>query len=125
MMKKLVEDLTVHDYFDIEDILSELLREQFGIVSYASHNLEKGTEYITGTINIVKLGDTPSSLKHKQKNDKGWSWSEDIPMTESYEWATFYDLKKFKELCKNTLSGSNSETYNFRETLRRLRENSQ
>lgn len=118
-MEKKVENLSVHDYGEVEDLIGELLKEQFGIVAYSFDNLEKGVEYVAGTINIVKLGDNPDSLKHKQPNGEEWLWSNDIEVTDSYRYTTYYELEKMNDLCQNTLSGSCSETYHFNEILKR------
>lgn len=118
-MGKLVENLNVKDYDEVEDMLFELLQEHYGIERYSFEYLEKNVEYITGTINIVKLGDKPRSLKHKHHNDV---WSDDIDITESYEYAEYYRLDKLNDLCKNVLSGSWSETYNFRRVLESMNE---
>lgn len=117
-MEKLVENLSVHDYDEVEDMIGELLSGHFGIQAYSFDYLEKGVEYVVGTINIVKLGETPSSLSHSHRQKDGTrAWTDDIKVTESYEYATYYRLDKFNELCKNTLSGSWSETYNFNKLL--------
>lgn len=118
-MNKKVENLSVHDYDEVEDMIGELLQEQFGIIAHSSESLEKNVEYIVGTINIVKLGDAPNTLKHRHRKGEEWVWSADIKMSESYEWATYYELEKFQSLCANTLSGTWSETYNFEEALKR------
>lgn len=120
-MQKKVENLSVHDYNEVDDMIYELLYERYGIERYDFESLEKEVEYVVGTINIVKLGDTSRSLKHKQSIDGEWHWSDDVPVTESYEYATYYVLDKFTDLCQNTLTGSWSETYNFREMLNRDR----
>jgi hypothetical protein len=113
-MEKLVENLNVRDYDEVEDIIFELLQEHYGIERYSFEYLEKDVEYVVGAINIVKLGDIPNTLKHRNHNNE---WSDDIAITESYEYATYYRLDKLNELCKNVLSGSWSETYNFRKIL--------
>lgn len=113
-MDKKVVNLNVRDYNDVEDMLFELLQETYGVERYSFDYLEKDVEYVVGAINIVKLGDKMGTLKHKQHNDV---WSDDIGITESYEYATYYRLDKLSELCKNNLSGSWSETYNFNSIL--------
>lgn len=112
-MKKLVENLSVKDYDEVEDILFELLQEHYSIERYDYESLENGIEYVAGTINIVKLGDTHETLKHKQSGE----WSRDIPITDSYRYTTYYRLDKLESLCKNTLTGLWSETYNFNRVL--------
>lgn len=113
-MEKLVEDLSVKDYDEVEDIIYELLQVHYGIERYDFESLEKDVEYVAGTINIVKLGDIPYSLKHKRQNGE---WSDDISVTDSYRYSTYYRLDKLNDLCKNTLTGLWSETYNFRRVL--------
>jgi predicted transcriptional regulator YheO len=113
-MEKLVENLSVKDYDEVEDMLFELLQEHYGIERHSFDYLEENVEYIAGTINIVKLGDKPNTLKHRNHKNE---WSSDIKVTESYEYATYYRLDKLNNLCKNVLSGSWSETYNFRRVL--------
>lgn len=113
-MNKKVENLNVKDYDEVEDILFKLLQEHYGIERYDFESLEKDVEYVAGTINIVKLGEKHSTLKHKQHNDV---WSDDIAITESYEYATYYRLDKLNELCTNVLTGTWSETYNFNRIL--------
>lgn len=112
-MKKLVENLNIKDYGEVEDILGELLQEHYGIECYDYESLEKGIEYVAGTINVVKLGSTHETLKHKHDN----KWGEDIAITDSYRYATYYRLDMLENLCKNTLSGLWSETYNFNRIL--------
>lgn len=117
-MKKLVENLSVRDYDEVEDILFELLQEQYGIERYSFDYLEVDTEYVTGTINIVKLGEKPNTLKHRNHKHE---WSDDNPVSESYQYADYYRLDKLNDLCKNVLSGSWSETFNFNRVLNSLK----
>lgn len=118
-MEKLVDNLNVKDYDEVEDILFELLADKYGIIGYSFDYLERDVEYVVGTINIVKLGEIPNSLKHlsHHKNE----WSEDIVVSESYEYATYYRLDKLQELCKNHLSGSWSETYSFNKLMESMK----
>lgn len=113
-IEKKVENLNVKDYEEVEDILFELLQEHYGIERYSFDYLEQSVEYVSGTINIVKLGDKPNTLKHKSHNDE---WSDDIAITESYEYAIYYRLDKLNELCKNVLSGIWTEKYSFNKVL--------
>jgi predicted transcriptional regulator YheO len=113
-VNKKVENLSVIDYDEVDDIIGELLQEQFGIVAYSFDNLDRDVEYVAGTINIVKLGEKLDSLKHRYLNNV---WTEDIEVTESYRNAIYYKLDKLSGLCKNTLSGTWSETYNFNKIL--------
>lgn len=117
MVEKLVENLNVKGYDEVEDMLFELLSEHYGIKRYDFESLEKNVEYVVGAINIVKLGDKPNSLKHKQNINGQQLWSKDIEVTESYQYATYYRLDKMTDLCNKNLSGSWSETYNFRRVL--------
>lgn len=116
-MNKLVENLSVNDYGEVEDILYELLQEHYEIEGFNFDSLEKDIEYVTGTINIVKLGNKPNTLKHKQYVNEQWTWSNDVEVSESYEFATYYILDKLNDVCKNVLTGSWSETYNFNRIL--------
>lgn len=94
-------------------MLLELLQQHFDIEEYCFDHLEKNVEYITGATNIVKLGENPKTLKHNHDN----KWSDDVKITDSYKHAIYYRLDKMDNLCKNALSGSWSETYNFNKTL--------
>lgn len=116
-MKKLVKNLNVRNYDEVEDLIFELLQEHYGIERHSFDCLEPNIEYVVGTINIVKLGDNPNTLKHLHHDNQ---WSNDVPVTESYEYAEYYRLDKMNELCKNTLSGSWSETYNFERILKSM-----
>lgn len=91
-----MKDLNLEHYDDVNDILLEALEVFCGIkdIYYGVDNLEKDVEYITGAINIVKLGDKSNTLKHKQ----GDIWSEDVEITESYANSTYYIAEQIKKL---------------------------
>jgi len=95
--------LTIRHYDEVNDILEEALDTLCGLtdVRYGIDNLEKDVEYVCGTINIVKLGDKPNTLKHK---DDG-VWSEDIDQSESnYMYATYYRAEQLQNLVENHLT---------------------
>lgn len=117
-MNKLVNNLNVRDYECVEDIIGELLQDQHGIIELYFESLERGVEYIVGSINIVKLGNRPNTLKHKHDNE----WTEDIEVSESYRDATYYELKAMNKLCENVLRGTWSEPYNLEQSLKLVSE---
>ena len=117
-MEKLVENLSVENYNEVDDMIFELLQEHYGIERYDFESLEKDVEYVVGTINIVKLGEKSNSLKHKHNN----RWTDDIEVTESYEFAEYYRLDKLNDLCSSALTGTWSETYNFNKMLNTFEE---
>lgn len=91
-----MEGLKLEHYDNVEDILLEALEVFCGIkdIYYGVNNLKKDVEYITGSINIVKLGDKPNTLKHKQDG----KWSEDVEISESYADAIYYIAEQMQEL---------------------------
>ena len=95
-MKKLVQGLNIKSYDEVEDILFELLAD----------------------INIVKLGEEENSLKHLYHDNQ---WSEDITVSESYIYATYYRLDKLNDLINNHLTGSWSETYTFNKLIESMK----
>lgn len=95
-----MKNLDCTHYDCVEDILEEALSTLCGIDVYYINGLEKDVEYVVGTINIVKLGDNPNTLKFKQNN----KWSEDVTVSASYEYATYFRLDKINELIKKHLS---------------------
>ena len=96
-----MKDLRMIDYDDVEDILLEALDTFCGIknIYYGVDYLERDIEYVTGTINIVKLGDKPNTLKHKHGN----KWSEDVNITESYANAIYYKAEELQKLIDSPL----------------------
>lgn len=116
-MKKLVGNLNVRDYSEVNDMIYELLKERYSIECCGLDFLEKDVEYVTGTVNIVKLGDKPNTLKHQQYLNGECVWTDDVTITESYKYAEYYRLDKMNYLCKSVLSGKWSETYNFNRVL--------
>lgn len=88
-----------YNYDCVEDILEEALETLCGIEIQSFNSLKKDVEYVCGAINIVKLGDTPNTLKHKNKN----KWSEDIKISDSYKYAEYYKLSEIEKLVDNHL----------------------
>jgi len=79
--------LKVNNYDCVEDIIEEILSTLCGIDSYVIDELQKDVEYVVGSINIVKLGDSKNTLKHLNLNEK---WSEDTDISESYMYGIYY-----------------------------------
>lgn len=97
-MKK---EIKIRDYDCVEDILLEALDTLCGITSInAFEDLEKDVEYVCGAINIVKLGDKPNTLKHKQ----GDKWSNDVEVSESYANTMYFRVDQMQKLVTNHLT---------------------
>lgn len=92
--------ITYKDYDCIEDIIEEILSTICGIAVYNIDNLEKDKLYLTGCINIIKLGDKPNTLKHLQDN----KWSDDVEISQSYEYASYFDLDVIDKMVKEKLT---------------------
>ena len=98
-----MNNLKISNYDDVEDIISEALDTLCGItyVRYGIDELEKDIEYVCGTINIVKLGDKPDTLKHKYKG----VWGEDVDQSETnYINATYYRADQLQNLVEKYLT---------------------
>jgi hypothetical protein len=87
MKGEYMKGLTINHYDCVEDIIEEALSTMCGIDSYCLGELGKDIEYITGCNCVVKLGEAPNTLKHQ--NHDG-SWSDDVEISESYEYTTYY-----------------------------------
>lgn len=102
-----MKGLNIRHYDVVEDIIEEALETLCGItdVRYCIEDLEKDVEYVCGSINIVKRGDKPNSLKHK-RNDG--TWSDDIDQTNSnYMYCTYYRADELQNLVTNHLTRKN------------------
>ena len=98
-----MKGLNIRDYDDVEDIILEALDTLCGLsdIRCGIDELEKDVEYVCGTINIVKLGDTSNTLKHKNNG----VWSEDIDQTESnYMYSTYYRVDQLQNLVEKHLT---------------------
>ena len=89
--------LKLEHYDDVNDILLEALDTMCGVkdIYYGVEELSEDVEYVTGTINVVKLGDKPNTLKHKQSDG---TWSDDIVVSESYANATYFTVEQLQNL---------------------------
>lgn len=92
--------ISYKDYDCVEDIIEEILSTICGIEVYNVDNLEKDKTYIIGSINIVKLGNKPKTLKFFQNG----KWSEDVEMSQSYEYAFYFDLNIIDKIVKEKLT---------------------
>lgn len=97
-----MKGLKLEHYDDVNDIILEALDSMCGIkdIYYGVNELSKDVEYVTGTINIVKLGSKPNTLKHKQSDG---AWSEDINVSESYANATYFVAEQLQNLVSSPL----------------------
>ncbi|PGB04434.1 hypothetical protein [Bacillus toyonensis] len=90
-----MKSVRLHDYDTVEDIVLEFLHRN-GVQVYSCYeSLEKDVIYVCGTMNIVKVGDQPDTLKHKH-HDRNWSG--DVAITDSYRYATYYVLDEIQRL---------------------------
>lgn len=99
-----MKGLRMEHYDDVDDILLEALDILCGITSirYGVEELEQEVEYVTGAINIVKLGDKPNTLKHRHHTSG--KWSDDIEVSESYKNATYFNAEQIQNLISNHLT---------------------
>lgn len=96
-----VENLTINHYDCVEDIIEEALSTMCGIDTYNFEGLIPDVEYVCGCICIVKLGDKPNTLKHL---DHKQEWSEDVEVSESYEYSVYYKKEDLDRIVKNNLT---------------------
>ena len=96
-----MKGLKIYHYDCVEDIIEEALSTMCGVNIYNYDSLEKDIEYVCGSIAIVKLGDKPNTLKHKHDKNE---WSEDVEVSESYEYATYYRCSELDKIVENNLS---------------------
>ncbi|KMN45645.1 hypothetical protein [Bacillus sp. LK2] len=97
-----MKSIRLHDYDTVEDILLEFLY-RIGVPVYSCYeSLDKEVIYVCGTMNIVKIGDKADTLKHKYHDG---NWSENVEITDSYRYATFYVLDEIQRLCATHLIG--------------------
>jgi hypothetical protein len=99
-----MKGLTIRHYDYVEDIIEEALDTVCGItdIRQGIANLEKDVEYVSGAISIVKLGDKPSTLKHKHTDG---TWSEDTKIEgTNYMYATYYRVDQLQNLVEKHLT---------------------
>lgn len=97
--KELLDDIV------FEKDIRKVLKEKCGIETIIKgiNNLQKGIEYVCGTINIVKLGDKYNTLKHKDYSNG--IWSNDVDQTgTNYMDAVYYNKNELQNLVEKHLT---------------------